>query len=113
MLTGLEGLDRRLGMQVRGIANVHQVDVLVTQQVSEARVFLDAGEVHHLARRPEIPPDAAPVACELPGIAAANRLDARPLELAGAQVSDHAHEANADGPGPHHYGRTRGGGACS
>ena len=72
------------------------------KQFVEAAIFLDAGQVHHLAARPEVALDGSPVASEFLLIAAADRFDARVLELAHGKVVDHAHKSNPDNSDAYH-----------
>ena len=66
-----QGRDRHFGVQVRRRTDVNQIDVGVGEQLLVARVALHVGQVHHLAGRAEVAADAAPVAGQLLGVAAA------------------------------------------
>src|SRR5262249_13886725 len=96
VFAGAEGGEGGGRVLLGGVADVDEVDVGVGEEVVEPLVRLDAGEVHDLSGPAEVAADAAPVAGEPLGVAAADGGDLGVAQLAGGQVVDHAHEADAD-----------------
>src|ERR1019366_995338 len=103
MLARLQRLDRGLRMQMRRIANVNEIEIRIREHIIKAAIFLDAGQVHHLAAWPKVALDGAPIPGQLRLIPAANRFDARALKLASGKKMHHAHKSQTYYADPHHF----------
>ena len=92
-----------VGVQVRRVADVDQVDVRVGEQVVEALVLLDGRQVHHARRagrscrgcRASRRPASSGRGCRRPRAS-------RPCRCLGGEVVNHAHEADADDADANH-----------
>src|SRR5262249_38147815 len=85
-----------------GGADIDKINGGVGEEIIELLVSLDASQVHLSAGWPEVATDSAPVSSQFLRVARLDGSHLRAPDLLRGQVMNHAHEANADDPDPHH-----------